>query len=1103
MLVKAPEFMMLHPRFLLFLALITGWMQLATSRLPAADAGPNTGPIRVLFLGHDKEHHNSNLYYPMLAQALGREAIYFDYVTSLEAALGDPEFLGRFDALLMYANYDEGERRYFKNLKAFVEQGGGFVPVHCASSCFRNIPEFDQLVGGRFKSHAKGVFSPVTIAPEHPAMQGVPEFEAWDESYFHQNHNETGRIILQLRDAIPGDPHTEAEPWTWVREEGKGRVFYTASGHDERVWALPEFHALLRGGILWSVGDERRASYEAFLAERPPLEYEARENIPNYEKRPEPLAYQLPLSPEASLQYTQAPMGFRLELFASEPDIVNPICLSWDAQGRLWVGETVDYPNEVRPEGGNDTIKVLEDTDGDGRADKVSVFADQLNIPTSITFANGGVIVAQAPDFLFLKDTDGDGKADVREVIMTGWGTRDTHAGPSNLRYGFDNWIWGTVGYSAFDGEVDGQKLKFGSGIFRFKPDGSQLEFLHQFNNNTWGLGFTPAGDVFGSTANRNPSFFGGLPQTVFSGKKAMSAKSIASNTAFHPITPRIRQADAFGEYTAACGHAFATSAAFPESMRDQVAFVCGPTGNLLGKFRAEPQGAGYVSQNEFAFLASADEWFSPVAAEVGPDGHLWVADWYNFIIQHNPAPTPERGGYQATTGPGNAHVNPNRDRQHGRIYRVIWEDAPPSQITSLDGASNAQLLDALDNDNLFWRLTAQRLLVESNAPENLPALRAKVQAGGVGAIHALWTLEGMGELDAPTHQLALLSPDPALKRNAIRALGSDAASIQLFYDTALVTDRDPQVRLAAFAKLASFPESATTRQAAAQLMRAAENREDEWLNLALRTAGANQALATAFEYGENLLPNPSFEEVQGDAPVTWKVRNYSGEAEHVLAGGEATHSGEHSLRITSQEGADTSWFAPVKLKPNTEYRLTGWIKTGNILGGHGALLNVHELQHEAKTNSLVRSNDWTQVESFFNSGDRTTATVNLLVGGWGKARGTAWFDDVALQEVIPITDTATKVVGDATRGRTIFHEHQVAACIRCHQLEGEGGPVGPPLDGIASRKDAVYLRESLTDPQATLAEGYQLQVSPMPPMNVLLSEQEFEDVLAYLLSLK
>src|SRR5690606_28555826 len=137
-----------------------------------------------------------------------------------------------------------------------------------------------------------------------------------------------------------------------------------------------------------------------------------------------------------------------------------------------------DYPNEVRKEGGSDRIKILEDTDGDGKADKFTVFADSLNIPSSIVFANGGVIISMAPNFLFLKDTDGDDRADSREVIMTGWSQSHTHAGPSTLKYGLDNKFWGVMAYAGFTGEVSCQKLTFSQGIYKFDPDGQNLEYL-------------------------------------------------------------------------------------------------------------------------------------------------------------------------------------------------------------------------------------------------------------------------------------------------------------------------------------------------------------------------------------------------------------------------------------------------------------------------------------------------------------------------------------------------------------------------------------------------------------------------------------------------
>ena len=1095
-------------RLITLLCLGVAWVAPGTSHLAKA----SDGPIRVLFLGHESEHHDSNQFYPMLSRALGRDAIYFDYVTSVEEALGDAARLAEFDALLLYANHGRIEPHQWTNLKNYVENGGGFVPVHCASWCFANEPGFDQLVGGRFKSHQGTEFAAKIVKPDHPALKDVKEFTAWDETYFHSNHNPKNRTVLMVRDAMKGDPHTEPEPWTWVRTQGNGRIFYTASGHDQRVWNNTGFHQLLKSGILWAVGDKARKRYDNFLASRAPLKYEKRGNIPNYERRPKPLEYQLPLPPAESMKYTQVPVGFRMELFASEPNVINPIYMTWDERGRLWVVESVDYPNEFKGgRKGNDRIKICEDTNGDGRADKFTVFAEGFNIPTSMAFARGGVILAHAPDFYFLKDTDGDDKADIREVLFTGWGVGDTHAGPSNLRYGFDNWIYGTVGYARFNGTINGEKQNFGMGVFRFKSDGSDIEFLHQFNNNTWGMGFNAAGDVFGSTANNNPTFFGGIPATVYSGDKKMSAKMIADSRYFHPITPNIRQVDAFNAYTAGCGHAFATSAGFPKKYLNGTAFVCGPTGNLLGTYRMEKKGAGYVAKNSFSFVASADEWFSPIVAEVGPDGHLWIADWYNFIIQHNPTPSVGRGGYAAQRGQGNAHVNPNRDRQHGRIYRVIWDGAPKSKIKSLAKAKTKQLIAALDSDNLFWRQTAQRLLVEGSHKNAIPTLRNRALRQGAGAIHALWTLEGLGALDAETKRTTLISTDPAVKRNAIRALGQTKDDEQLLYDSATLADANLHVRLAAFVKLAQFPKSKTHQRAASVLARDKTNAEDEWLKLALSAAGADETDIIGYERGPNLLANASFEKAEGNLPADWQVRTYSAkgaDVEHAIETRKAyVHSGKSSVKIRSGNGHDTSVYTPVNLKSGTKYALSAWIKTEGVNGGHGALLNIHELQHEAKTKALQKTTDWQKVEIVFDNTQAGPLTVNCLFGGWGQAKGTAWFDDLSLQEVKPIHKKSAEqkeIPGLAKRGEDIFHKHAVASCVRCHKVGNEGGVIGPAMDGIASRKDRAYIYESLINPTAQLAEGFdKLGASPMPPMNILLDEQQLADVMAYLMTLK
>ena len=1093
------------------LSLLAAFTLLSTAYFTANAAQP--GPVRVLFLGHESQHHNSNKFFPMLQEALGRDAIYFDYVTSVGAAFDDPQHLARFDAVLLYANHYEITKAQLANLIDYVEDGGGFVPVHCASWCFNREPDFVKLVGGQFDHHKTGVFKLKTLLRQHAAIKDVPELEAWDETYVHKAHNTKNRIVLQVREvAGPDDNIKEPEPWTWIRTQGKGRVFYTASGHDERVWDRGEFHALLKRGILWSIGDSRKAAYERFIANRAPLQYETRGNIPNYERRPAPLKYQLPLSPEDSLDHTRVPVGWRIELFASEPMIVNPIYLQWDERGRLWVAESKDYPNEMTSDRkGNDSIKILEDTDHDGMGDKVTVFADGLNIPTSFTFSRGGVIVAHAPDFLFLKDTDGDDKADVRELLFSGWGDGDTHAGPSNLRYGFDNQIWGTVGYSRFRGSLGGETHDFGMGPFRFKPDASSIEFIGQFNNNTWGLGFMSNGDVFGSTANNNPSFFCGIPQSAYGAKKRMSAKMIADSPTFHPITPNIRQVDVFGGYTAAAGHAFATSDNFPENWRDRMAFVAGPTGNLLGMYRIDKDGSGYKAKNAYSFLASADEWFSPILAEVGPDGNLWVADWYNFIIQHNPTPNPGRGGYAAKTGKGNAHINPNRDRQHGRIYRVIRDGAPKSKIDSLPNAKPAQLVAALKNDNLFWRSTAQRLLVDGGMKDAAPALKELAAGQAPSAIHALWSLHGLGQLDEKTHRAALLNPDAAVRRNAVKALGVDGKSFQMFFDSAVLADKDLHVRREAFVKLAALPDSEARARTASLLLKQQENAEDEWLSLALRACGGTVASVAGFKAGPNLIANASFEKADGGLPDGWRSMRYSGPRDGLEIATETNpdhvRSGGRSIRIKSTSGHDASLTTSVELKSNTEYRLSAWVKTSGVSGARGAQLNIHQLQRTGATQGIQGDNDWTGIQSRFNSGAAGgPVALNALFGGWGQSRGTAWFDDLELVELIPIESKQgdKPIVADAGRGRKIFMEHPMAACNRCHALEGKGGFVGPWLDGIANRKDRDYLYKSLVEPAAELAEGFEkLVASPMPPMNIVLSDQELADVMAFLLTLK
>lgn len=803
----------------------------------------DSGKLEILFLGHDSEHHNSAQLLPLLASQLSLDGISFTYTSNPDDL--NPENLDKYDALMIYANHDSITTSQETALLSFVEKGKGFIPVHCASWCFRNSPKYIDLVGGQFSTHKADSFTTEIIKKDHGITQGLQPFATWDETYVHAKIANDINILMER---VEGD---HREPWTWTKEFGKGRVFYTAYGHDERTWDNPGFHELMKAGILWAVGDAAKQKWEVFSKQLPTLVYRDAEGIPNYEKRSPGPRYQDPLTAEESAKLIQVPVGFDLELFASEPNIINPIAMEWDEKGRLWVIETVDYPNTVLEDKGegDDRIKICEDTDGDGKADKFTVFADKLNIPTSMVFTNGGIIVSQAPHFLFLKDTDGDDKADVRKIIIDGWGVFDTHAGPSNLKYGLDNQIWGVVGYSGFEGTIAGENRKFRQGIYRFKPDVSSFEFITNTSNNTWGFGLTENNDVFASTANNTHSVFMGFPNKALrdvEGVQLNGSAKIDGHYAMHAITDKVRQVDVFGGFTAAAGHHFYTARNYPEQFWNKVAFVCEPTGHLVHMAQIEKKGAGFIEKDSWNLFAGADEWVAPVDAKVGPDGAVWVLDWYNFIIQHNPTPTPERGGFEGVNGKGNAYENPLRDKSHGRVWRVVSRQAKAVKPLALSKDDPDKLIKALSNDNQLWRLTAQRLLVERGNLDVLSKLfdlasNQTVNEFGdnYAAIHALWIIDGLGAISKDDQaqavvEKALTHSAPGVRKAAIQILSKSGWSEELVTKYKLVNDEDANTRLAAIVSLIEIAPSESLGATLYQISIEESVKNDEWLSKAI-----------------------------------------------------------------------------------------------------------------------------------------------------------------------------------------------------------------------------------------------------------------------------
>ena len=829
----------------------------------------DTKPARrgeVLFLGNVGKHHDAGKYAPWLAISLFKVGINTTYTTDLNDL--NTENLKKYDGLVIYSNHDSISPSQEAALKGFVEGGKGLIPLHSAAGCFRNSDWYIKTIGGQFKSETKGNFSTKIVNGSNVVMQGLTEFETWDEKYVHQNINPDKTILMER---VEGE---NREPWTWIRNEGKGRVFYTAYGHNDSTWTKPGFMKLVNNGVLWAIGDEVKDQIARL--NRPNVDIYNNEIEADFTRRHLVPKIQAALSPEESMKLTQVPPDFEMKLFASEPDISKPIAMSWDERGRLWIVETVDYPNTFLETDGaaNDHIKICEDTNGDGKADKFTIFADKLNIPTSLVFANGGVIVAMAPHFLFLKDTDGDDKADVRENMMTGWDKNDTHFGPSNLLYGFDNKIWGVVG-SGFTGTTkDGKTHNFRTGVYNLKPDGTDLEFLANTSNNTWGLGISEDNNVFISTANNTHSAFYSMPAkymqralpnalaTTAEGQTTiLPVQKIDGHYNSHTMTPNLRQVDVVGGFTSAAGHHLYTARNFPKKYWNRVGFVCEPTVRLLHNALIEPNGAGFAEKNDWNLIASSDEWFAPVHAEVGPDGAVWVADWYNFIIQHNTfverqAPSEMVLPYKVhpkadqPRGQGNALVSPLRDSTYARIYRVVYKNAKPYTPVKLSKNDLPSLLKALENDNMFWRMTAQRLLVESKNMQAVPALYAivnnkKVDEIGLNspAVHALWTLQGLGALNGSNAEAmqvaikALSHPAAGVRKAAVQVLPKNQQSVAAIQASGLLNDPNLNTRLAAVLAITALPPS----QKFGELIYAAslrqENSNDDWLSRALLAA--------------------------------------------------------------------------------------------------------------------------------------------------------------------------------------------------------------------------------------------------------------------------
>lgn len=556
-----------------------------------------------------------------------------------------------------------------------------------------------------------------------------------------------------------------------------------------------------------------------------------------------------PLSPEDSLRWFKLDEGLRIELAAAEPEVVDPVAVRFDERGRMWVAEYRDYPNGPK-EGGKplSRIKLLEDTDHDGRYETAHVFAEGLSFCNGIQPWKQGVIATMAGRVAYLKDTDGDHKADVVETWYTGFAEENPQLRVNHPRFALDNQIYvanGLRGGSAVDArDPQAKPVELRGHDLRFDPRTGKYGAVA--GNGQFGLTFDDYANRFLVT-NRNPlievmledRYTARNPNLVL---PAVVHDTAASGEASH-VYPIVAQAWTTsilhaGQFTAACGIDIYRGDLLPPEYYGN-SFTCEPTGSLVHREVLQPRGASFVGKSPYEgreFLASQDSWFRPVYCEGGPDGALYVCDMYRAVIEH-PQFMPEELKNRPDLRFG-------EDR--GRIYRIVPKDfrcvekaRQPADLTAVE------LVALLDSPNAWTRETAQRLLIERGDASAVGPLKLWVTAARSpqGRVHALWTLAGLDELPAELLSKALDDSDPRVREQAVVLsephLASDAELLKKILVQA--GDADARLRFQAALTLGAIakPDDATLTALAGVLERGGD---DVWMRAAVATAAPNDA---------------------------------------------------------------------------------------------------------------------------------------------------------------------------------------------------------------------------------------------------------------------
>jgi putative heme-binding domain-containing protein len=840
------------------------------------------------------------------------------------------------------------------------------------------------------------------------------------------------------------------------------------------------------------------------------------------------------LSPEEEKKSFVVADGFEVSLVAAEPWLANPVQMVFDARGRIWVVNMQAFPQIEAGRRPSDTCVILEDTDGDGRADRHTVFADDLNVPTGIELGGGGAYVASQPDLLFLKDTDGDGKADLRRVLFSGFGTEDNH-------HAINSFVWGPSGHLYFhSGIFLHSQVETPRGpvridavpvIFELHPRSLELrpyvrsrEFV-----NMWGHVFDRWGQNVLSCASSGNHF-------VLA--PAINYDTIAPAGYPRMATPRV-----------SCGIAFVSGDHFPPEMRGHL-LVNNVTKKSVTVYRVAEDGSGLaMTEVQPPILQSKEDCFRPVDMAFGPDGALYVLDFYNLIVG------------QMTYN----FRDPRRDHTHGRLWRIAAKGRPLLKRAKVEGASVRDVLESLRSDYDPDRYQARRALAERDRREVLPALREWPRRTEHDKLEALWMFQTLDEVEPALLRELLASKEPGARAAAVRVLSYWKIDGALDLLAARAEDEHPRVRLEAVAALGrmsgvrSFElalralDHPMDRHLEFAFKTAALARQDDWLpalesgaldvrgrerhfSLALQAIGAEAAVKPLLA----LLRHAASEEVLvliatfGGPEALGEVMSHELTPSVLAALGRAARErkvrpskGMDRLVVSSPEAVrlagawkredlrpalcrlveDPAIAAPLRraavdslaeLGGDSAEFFRRQVAAGNaaVVGG----LAVLDLAAAAAAAAEFWRSDAARAEDLFAPFLQRKGGPEALAGAL-KGRAVprdharlglrylysvgrnvpaleALFKPAAELERAPTGEEVKALVdevrskGDPARGEQVFRRREMS-CLKCHSIGGAGGQVGPDLAGVGSSFPADYLIESILTPGKMIKEGY------------------------------